>query len=92
MALRVAEHAAAGLLTGALVATVLRVLPVQVAARRVEVSLVGGCAAILFTIADGGPTDLAWSAGVAAAAGVLYVAALSAVHGSARRRRTTSGA
>ena len=90
MAQRVAGHAAAGLLTGAALALILRLLSVRVGASWVEVSLVAGCAAILFTVADGKPTVLVWSAGVAAAAGLLYDLALTAIHTPARRGHPTS--
>ena len=73
MAQRVVEHAAVGLLSGALVAVVVRAARARIALHWGETILVGGIAAAAFTIADGQTTHFAWSAGVAGVAAVLYV-------------------
>ena len=76
MAQRVVEHAAVGLLSGLAVGVLVHALRLRVAAWG-ECAVVGGCAAVMFTILDGQPTDFAWTAGVAGASALIYVAGVA---------------
>jgi len=82
MVVRMAEHAALGFASGAMIGAAFRIPhAAHLRERIVDAALVGAAAALFFALADGKATDPAWSVGVGAVAGAIYVTGLSLARG-----------